>query len=87
MSKTSHPSRSPVGSIIFRVVSEEPQPGTWDPRKQPWQEKRAIGRREPPPWTGGPKRAQPASAGGHLPARRRAVGAPWPRHPSGASRM
>jgi hypothetical protein len=28
MSKTAHPSRSPVGSVIFRVVSEEHQPGT-----------------------------------------------------------
>jgi len=33
MSNTPHPSRSPVGSVIFRNIPKNPQPGTWNPRK------------------------------------------------------
>src|SRR5262245_49579204 len=88
MSKTTAPEPLPLGSVIFRVLPRNPQLGTWDPRKKPWLEKRAIGRRGPPPQPGGPRRPQPAYAGGHrrLLAQRRDEGPPWPRHPSGASR-
>src|SRR5262249_17383979 len=88
MSKTTASEPLPLGSIIFRVLPRNRQRGRENPQKKAWVENRPRGRRAPPPQPGGPRRPQPAYAGGHrrLLAQRRDEGPPWPRHPSGASR-
>ena len=59
------------------------EPATRDVKstQRPWQEKRAINPKRPPPQLGEARRPRPVLTGGtpSLPARRRVMGFPWPR--------